>query len=506
MSRRRKGRRYDDEPKLNMKKVFAVIIAILVIIMFVYGIVQLLSNNNVNEKTFPLAYYTVFENDKWGVINTKGQVIIEPTYDEMIVIPDSTKPIFICTTDVDYENNSYRSIAINEKGTQIFSEYDKVEAITNIDSSNNLWYEENVLKVQKDGKYGLINTNGNVVLSTEYDKIESMQGTENIFVTVKDGKQGIADNLGSIIIENKYIKINTLTNKKENGFIVKSEDSKYGVINYDKTKVLDTIYDEIKNVYGNNMYVVKEADSWKIINTKGESFLENSFEDVTAINLENVIVKNNGKYGVTSIQGETKIEAIYDELKYAFIDTYIAKKDEKYGMINIQNEEKLPFVYESIEYKEEADFIIAQKEDKTSELLNRNLEKKASGIVSQINTNKNYIRIRDNENYKYYDFKLEEKENTEILSTNTLFLSKKDGKYGYVNNKGIVVVNYIYDDATEQNKYGYVAVKKDGKWGALDQNGNVLVEPKYKMENNLYIDFINEWYLAEDLNANYYTK
>ena len=33
-----KGKRYDGEPKLNMKKVFAVFIAIAVIIMFVIGI------------------------------------------------------------------------------------------------------------------------------------------------------------------------------------------------------------------------------------------------------------------------------------------------------------------------------------------------------------------------------------------------------------------------------------------------------------------------------------
>ena len=38
MSRTTRGRRYDPEPKLNMKKVFAVIIAILVVIMFIFVI------------------------------------------------------------------------------------------------------------------------------------------------------------------------------------------------------------------------------------------------------------------------------------------------------------------------------------------------------------------------------------------------------------------------------------------------------------------------------------
>ena len=56
---------------------------------------------------------------------------------------------------------------------------------------------------------------------------------------------------------------------------------------------------------------------------------------------------------------------------------------------------------------------------------------------------------------------LPEEKITNPLKDNTLFLSKKDGKYGYVDKKGNVVVEYIYDDATEQNDSGYVAVKKD---------------------------------------------
>ena len=32
--------------------------------------------------------------------------------------------------------------------------------------------------------------------------------------------------------------------------------------------------------------------------------------------------------------------------------------------------------------------------------------------------------------YKYYNFRLEEKTSQDIFTTNTLFLSKKNGKYG----------------------------------------------------------------------------
>ena len=272
------------------------------------------------------------------------------------------------------------------------------------------------------------------------------------------------------------------------------------------TIALEPNYDEIKNVYGNNMYVVKENGTLKIVNSDKETFLEAQFDDVKSIQSDSIVIKKNGKYGVVTTEGEAQIDAIYEDINYAFANCYIAKKDNKYGIVSVGNETKLDFTYTYIKYIQEADFIQAQKEDGQSDLIDRNFNIKATGIVSEINQDKNYIKVRVSDEYKYYNFKLEEKKAQEILSTNTIFLSKKDGKYGYVNSKGIVVVNYIYDDATEQNKYGYVAVKKDGKWGALNQKGEVVVEPTYELTDYVVVNFIGKWHLAQDINANYYTK
>lgn len=508
MSRSRtRARRYNGEKKLNMKKVFAVMMAILVIIMFIIGIKETLKGGSrTNEKLFPLAYYTVYEEGKWGVIDTRGNTIIEPSYDEMIIIPDSTKPVFVCMQEVNYEDGSYESKAINEKKEQLYKNYDKVEVIYNQDSDNRLWYESNVLKVQKDGKYGLINLEGKELLTCTQDKIEPILGTKSVFVTEVNNQKGLVDSMGKVIIENKYQEITSLTNQYENGFIVKNEQGKYGVINYDSTVAIQEKYDAIQNVYGNQMYVVKEGNIWKVVNTKGETFIENRFEEVKEINGEDIVIKVDGKYGLINTKAEEKLPAIYDNLTYAFSDYYIAKKENKYGIVTSSNEEALSFQYNYINYLSNIGFMQAETEKLESELLDRDLKVKVTGMITEINQDKNYIRIRENGEYKYYNFKLEQKENTEILKTNTIFLSKKDGKYGYVNDKGIVIVDYLYEDATEQNKYGYVAVKKDGKWGCLDSKGQVVVEPNYDLENTFVVDFISKWHLASDLNANYYTK
>ena len=67
------------------------------------------------------------------------------------------------------------------------------------------------------------------------------------------------------------------------------------------------------------------------------------------------------------------------------------------------------------------------------------------------------------------------------------------------------MVDYIYDDAKEQNSYGYSAVKKDKSWGVIDKMGKLIVEPQYELKNNLIIDFIDKYYLGRDINLNYYT-
>ena len=68
-----RGRRYDTEPKLNMKKVFAVIIAIIVIIMFIFIIKSLLTKDNSTGKIVSKSYFTSYKDNKWGVIDSRKQ-------------------------------------------------------------------------------------------------------------------------------------------------------------------------------------------------------------------------------------------------------------------------------------------------------------------------------------------------------------------------------------------------------------------------------------------------
>lgn len=501
-----KGRRYDKEQKLNIKKVIAVIMAIAVIIMFVIGIKTLLTQeDNYQEKAVIASYYPVYTNEKWGVIDQTGKIIIEPIYDEMITIPSIKNDLFICVYDVDYENDTYKTKVIDSKNKEKFTGYDLAEVIENKDSNNILWYEE-VLRVKKDNKYGLIDYNGKEILPTEYDSIEALEGVKNSLIIKKEEKVGLCDNQGNIIIEPEYKEIKAIGNDYKNGYVVINSDNKYGLVDFTKQVILEPKYEEVKTVTSTNTYVVKEEGKLKVINKDLETLVENKFDDVKQINNGNIVFVKNKKYGIMNTQGQITTKAEYDNIEYIFDNYYIAQKSGKYGIIDVNNQNVVPFDYEKISYRKEADFIEVEKKDaESTEILNNKFEKQLEGIITEVNTDKEYIRVRIGDEYKYYNFKLEEKDVKELLNSNTIFLSKRDGKYGYVDKDGKVIVDYIYEDAKEQNSYGYAAVKKDGKWGAIDKDARQVSECKYDLENNVIIDFIGKWHMGEDANSYYYT-
>lgn len=497
-----RGKRYENEQKLNIKKVIAIVAVIIIVMLFFSGIRKLLKKDENPVNTFSeISYIAVYENEKWGVANSKGDIIINPEIDSMIVVPNSKKDVFVYEYE---EEGNYKSKAVNSNKDQLFTSYENVSCINNYDQDGNFWYEKNTLKVQKDGKYGLIDLNGNEILTTVYDQIDRIKGVENSLIIKKDEKYGLANASGNVIIEPLYDEITALTNDYSNGYIVKNSDGNYGIIGIDKTQILDCKYSNIKHVCGNEMYIVKDNSTWKLVKNNDDEGIEVKYSDVKSINNENLVAVVDDKYGIIGVDQNEKVAFEYQYLEYAFSDYYIAKKDDKYGVINSSGEALVNFDYDNIKYNKTADCLVATKnEDSNYYLIDRNLDLKQT--CTSFSVNNGYIRAKINDEYKFFNLKFEEKNNREVYPNNTLFVAKNDGKYGLVKKDGTLVVSYQYEDITEQNEYGYVAVKKDGKWGIIDQYGNNVVEPKYTVEDNAEISVVGKWIQLEKGNILCYT-
>ena len=310
-----KGKRYD-EPKLNLKKVFAVIILFVVIIMCIVMLKGILAGEEEKqEKITSIDYFSAYNNNKWGVINSNGDIVIDPSYAEMIIVPNSKKDIFLCTFDVNYDDGTYKTKALNGKNEEIFTSYEQIEAITNIDENQNLSYNGQVLRVQKQGKYGLINMDGTEILPCEYEEIKALQGVENAILVQKEGKYGIVNNEGKTLIEPNYVEIQGLGKEASQGFIVKNQEEKYGIIDISNKQVLETKYDAISKIHKGDYYVVTENGKQKVVKKDGTEILNGEYDEIVAIlkNPENgIIYKDNEKYGLMNLEGTKIIAENYD--------------------------------------------------------------------------------------------------------------------------------------------------------------------------------------------------
>lgn len=501
-----RGRRYSQEGKLNLKKVFAVAIACIVLIIAILMIKNILTKAKNTKQVQVVEYFALYKDEKWGILGSDGNVVIEPMYEEMPIVIDKTKDVFLCTYDIDEGQESYKTKVVNSKNEEIWTNYDKIEALENYDKAENIWYEENVLKVQKDGLWGLIDLTGKEILSPTYTNIQTLKGIQNSLIVQKDNLYGLVNGKGTKILDTEYLQIMSFGGDYQNGYIVVNQENKYGIVNSSGATILDTAYEKVEDISSDKYFVIKENGIEKLINKAGEVVLSGNFDEITQIANSGVVINKNGKFGVLDFEGNIKIEAKYEELREINTDVFLAKQDGKYGVIDIQMQERIPYIYNGISYNKNAGIYIAEDENYISTILNSNFEVKFTGILSQINIDEGYLKIKIQDEYKYYNFKFEEKDIKDILISNKLFVAKQDGKYGFMDSKGNLKVDYIYEDAQEFNKYGFAAVKKDGQWGAINSKGEVIIEPSYNLDENLVIDFIGRWHLGVDLNMNYYCE
>ena len=216
-----------------MKK--KLILSSLIIILVIIGVFFTLNKINENKRNYEIEdisefkYFVMKENDKFGVIDATGKIIIQATYDK-VEIPNPSKDVFIC-----YKNE--KGIAMNSNNQQLFAEYNSIEGIELKNAVNSLNFEKSVLKTEKNGQYGLIDFTGKRILNTEYSSIEGITGIEGELKVQKNEKCGVANIKGTILVKCEYDTVegdNYFNEDNKHGFIVGNKNENgynYGYIN-----------------------------------------------------------------------------------------------------------------------------------------------------------------------------------------------------------------------------------------------------------------------------------
>jgi len=319
---------------------------------------------------------------KYGYIDYKHKLVLDVEYDAVnrIVQNKDTNDIYIIAC----KNGQYGVVKNNK--ILINYEYLGIE----YDNSNKFF------EVQRNGKYGILNYDGKVIIPTQYNEIQVKgiyvqalkndeeyyfntvgeeikdlkytsvikTSNDNYNITInKDGFYGIINNKNEELIENKYNYLEYLFNEY---FIAAKENGKLGIIDINNNIMADFNYDVLQKVedtkvaqakilkenkselYSENMekictvknsVVYKEDNYIKVYSSEDVKYF-----DVNGNELENKVVfssnkllanKSNVKWGFVDRNGRVVVDYDYDKVTEFNKYGYAGiEKDEMWGIID----------------------------------------------------------------------------------------------------------------------------------------------------------------------------
>src|SRR6056297_1414971 len=209
-----------------------------------------------------------------GYIDTTGKLVVDLKYDYAdaflngmgkvekkgkygFIDARTRKQVIPCKyKKADFFINGYARVKdsinwkiIDKKGNVVV-EYPYIEYTYNVHTD--------IIPVAKSdtGKYGIMNARGELVVPLKYDKIKSfamLRDVNNFIVFQRDGKWGVIDRFGNIIIPFLYAH----ENKSFSGvffadnqrFLVK-KNGKYGLVNYKNEFIIPREYEVIEDKHG----------------------------------------------------------------------------------------------------------------------------------------------------------------------------------------------------------------------------------------------------------------
>jgi hypothetical protein len=366
---------------------------------------------------------------KYGLINSKGEIVVKAIYDEIRDFFD------------DVASASLNGLwgYLNLQG----------EKITDFKYKNVFPFSDGHGVVETlDGKYFIINKNGGIDFECKFDT--PVMFLEGLMLVGDHGKYGFVNESGRIVIDLKYDEcLYTGTDSPQEvvrfypygfheGLAPVCKNGKVAFIDKTGRQITEFIFDFIE-YFKNGIAVVSENDKFGIIDNKGNFILGPEYTFISG-NLGGFIALNKaGKYGFTDMTGHLKIPFSYDYAESfragrALVGIYGNKKKLSYGFIDATAKVVIPFQFDKASTFDNDGYTVVQKENRIG-IINKD------GAFSLPLQEKFEFDLLDRISYKDHTFPFRDY----IIDNIIIYIEKKTQKKGFMRIDGTLITKPIYD-------------------------------------------------------------
>jgi len=435
---------------------------------------------------------------QWGMVGTEGETLLPCTYDRIEFLPKTNQQIL----QVYRQQQKYG--LIDTLGNVVVNlNYDEIGA-----------FREGRLAVRRKGLWGFCDENGREVIPCRFRKVNNFSEG---YATVKQGRfWGVIDKQGNTKVQFKYRRLGNcknslvwVTTTKGTGYmnldeqiVIKPEFSKafdfeegvarivkdgdYGLIDLTGRTIVKPkfTYIDAFNTYG--VAVVQYGRSrirYGLINRLGDVITKQHFRQIRDFSEGLAVVKYKDRYGYIDFRGKLVIKNIYSKAAPFSEGRAAVQRQGVCGYIDVSGNEVI-----DLEYTKCLDFedgkAVVYKGYRQGGIVDREGNLIIEPGVSRLLSYSDGRGLVRDGNYRFYYITDDSKIYEGFYDQASQFqhgvaVVQSDDRWGIINQKGMELIPPKYDKI-EAFKDGFAKVRIKGFSGLSDLRGQLIVQPNYE--------------------------
>lgn len=413
--------------------------------------------------------YSLFKysnNDKYGIINIKGESIVEPKYDFISDFKNGFALVYI------KKENCYTEYwgVINTRGNEIIPPLAK--HISSIDVLNNGWFA----CTDDEFKTSVYDTSGKVLWDSPMGAVNSMDGTNQFFSVGELDHIGVVDVYGKVIIPLEFHEVFYLDSLL---FIVIKRIENWKV-DYRFGNYEDNSYESricgIKNIFNNTILKLEYEEIDQIPELPGFYIAKNDRIEQCQLLPEKVAVEPQLNHSLLTCSGEVIYSA--RKIRYVGNNFFVVRENGKEGVIDLAGKVIVPVKFEHVGNFYNRFFWVSNEHSITGSFSFEYGENVEGEHIRKVNL-KGELSANNNGNTIWvpseYDWATDFVEQLSIV--------RKNGHLGVINSSCKLIVDTNYDSIRILDNHTILVNKlqedKSILKGLFDWDGNEIIPVEY---------------------------
>jgi len=404
-----------------------------------------------------LRYAVQNDSEKIALFSEDGRAITTFTIDSISMFQNGKAFFYINTNKglLDREGNvlaeaNYQNVKIEDERVFVLPHHQWVVLDAGNKTLQNFMAEDVIASTperniyQYSNFFGLMDATWAITLPAQYQRLISIQ--DEFYLAKKNDKTGIITSDNKSIIPFKYDSIVI-----EYPFVRTLSHSGWQLTDIQKTFTSFKTYTQIGPLQS-GLFPAKSNHYWGALNTLGDEPIHCVYDSVLEISSKHVIVKFKGNYGIVSHREEWLVAPQPHLLKLVNDSTYL--------QVESNNQFLKAFDGNVIYF---TDNKISFSKDLFTEYL-------PDGTIKRLNY-KGQLQSRiEPPQIDKVEAVFEEHEGLRGV--------KRDGKYGFIDQRGRLRIANRYDGIGNFSE-GMAAIKLIGKWGFINTKDQIIINPNY---------------------------